>query len=157
MLNAECLQLFRRDIAARLRNHIGRDQQLVFFHFFADAGTIRDRGMRFQYAFDFVRRHAIAEALDDIVAASQEPKIAVVIDFGVVTGEKIAIVPILCRFIGLIPVTQKQSRVRFGHGDHAFFTVWRGFQRVRIQQSDFMSGLCESGRARANRAMNTLR
>ena len=107
VLLAERLQLRGRDVRTGLRNHIGDHQQFVLFDFLTDAGAIGHGGVGLQHALDFIRRHAIAEALDDVVLAAQEPEIAILIDLGVIAGEEIAVVSIFGGLVGKIPVAQK--------------------------------------------------
>src|SRR5258708_32905195 len=81
-------QLVGGDRAARLRDHVGHDEALVRARFLGDAGAVRDCGMALQHAFHLVRRYAVAEALDDVVLAPEEPEVAVGVVARVVAGEE---------------------------------------------------------------------
>src|ERR1700694_5863428 len=76
VLAPESEELLGRDPALRLRNDVGDHEALVGARILGDARAIGHRRMALQHALDFIGRDAIAEALDDVVLAPEEPQVA---------------------------------------------------------------------------------
>ena len=148
---SEGQQLIRRRRAARLHDHVGHHQHLVLFDLFPDRSAVRHGRMRFQHAFDLIRRNAIAETLDDVVAPPQEPDIPVFIVTRVVAGEEETVMPQLGRFLGQVPVIQKQTWIVVRHADHSLLARRYRLQSLRVQQLDLVPGLGKSRGAGAYR------
>src|ERR1700694_970468 len=99
--------LFGRDPASRLRNHVGDPEALVGARLFGDARAIGDRGMAPQHTLDLIGRDAIAEALDDVVLAPEAPQVARAVVARVVPGEEPAGALQLRALLGKVPVAQE--------------------------------------------------
>ncbi len=153
----ESREFVGRDALAGVRDHVGDDEELVPARFLAHAGAIGDRGMALQHALDLVGRDAVAEALDDVVLAAEEPQVAVRIVSRVVAGEEPAVVTLLGRLLGEVPVAQEEPGVGLGDADHALLAGGDLLECFRVEQPDVVAGLGEPGAARADRAQLALR
>ncbi len=100
LLAPEGEELLGRDLRGGLRDHVGHDEPLVASRVLGDACAIGDRRMALHHALHLVGRDAVAEALDDVVLAAEEPEIAVLVVARVVAGQEPAAAPELRRLLG---------------------------------------------------------
>src|SRR4029078_5179165 len=122
-----------------------------------DACAVRHAGMALQHALDLVRRDAIAEALDDVVLAAQEPEIAVGIPPRVIAGEEPAIVLRVRGLLRLVPVLDEEPRVVRGNADHSFAPAPDLGARLGIEELHIVARLRETGAPWTNRPFAVLR
>src|SRR5476649_2955715 len=156
-LAGESEELVGRRRGAGLRDHVGHDEALVGAGLLRDARAIGDRGMALQHALDLVGRDAVAEALDDVVLAPEEPEVAVGVAARIVAGEEPPVVLQLRGLVGKVPVAQEEARVALGNADHAFVAGLRLDERVGVEELHAVARLRESGAPRTDRAKAALR
>src|SRR5258706_16156975 len=115
MLAAEGKQRVGGNVRAFLGDHVCDDERLVASRALRDARAVRHAGMALQHALDLIRRNAIAETLDDVVLAAQEPEIAVGIAARVVAGEEPAVMLEFRRLLRLVPVLDEEPGIALGN------------------------------------------
>ena len=110
-------------------------------------------GMALQHALDLVGRDAVAEALDDVVLAAEEPEVAVGVAARVVAGEEPAVVaqPSRSPRAGSSSAGRGPGRPR-GCRSCLPRPARTSAQRVGIEQAHVVAGLREAGAAGADRA-----
>src|SRR6185503_13087514 len=154
---AEREQRIGGDARAVLRDHVRDHERLVAPRAFRDACAVGHAGMALQHALDLVRRDAIAEALDDVVLAAQEPEIAVGIPPRVIAGEEPAVVLRLRGLLRLVPVLDEEPRVVRGNAEHSFVAARDFGARLGIEEPHVVARLREARAPRADRAQLVLR
>src|SRR5438874_321150 len=117
---AEREELVGADAASRLRDDVCHDEALALLDLLGDARAIGDGGMALQHALDLIGRDAIAEALDDVVLAAEEPDIALGVAARVVPGEEPAVMPQARGLFRKVPVPQEKTRIALRDADHSF-------------------------------------
>ena len=114
--------------------------------------------MVLHHALDLVGRDAVAESLDDVVLAAQEPDVAVRVVARVVAGEEpAAVLERLGGFLGQVPVAQEQARIVGRDADHALLAGRRLIERLGVEQPHVVAGLREARADRADGAELALR
>src|SRR6059036_4317476 len=108
--------------------------------------------MVLQYPLDLVRRDAVAEALEQVVPAAEEPEVAVGVAARVVAGEEPVAVEAGGRFLGLVPVAEHETRVGARDTEHPFLVRPDLVPRLRVEQADVVPGLREARRPGPERA-----
>ena len=108
--------------------------------------------MVLQHALDLVRRDAIAEGVDEVVLAPEEPDVAILVLAGVVAGQEPVGAKARGGLLRLVPVAEHEPRVVAPDAEHTLLARGHRTERRRIQELDGVAGLHEAGGARPERA-----
>src|SRR5437773_10261733 len=102
--------------------------------------------MVLQHPLDLVRRDAVAEALEGVVLAAEEPEVAVGVAARVVAGQEPVAVEAGGRLLGLVPVAEHEARVGARDAEHPLLVRPDLGPRPRVEEPDVVPGLREAGR-----------
>src|SRR5207245_4034233 len=107
---------------------------------------VRHLGMVLQHPLDLVRRDAVAEALEQVVLAPEEPEVAVGVAARIVAGQEPVAVEAGRRLLGLVPVAEHEARVGARDAEHPLLVRPDLVPRLRVEQPDVVPGLREARR-----------